>query len=124
MDATAAAPAASADFARRWAGAIGAETDASAVLSLERLTDRLAGALAADPFEARAGCEVGAALVGIRLGSADTIDGTVDCLSDLGEVLGVRRSVQDERLPDLIGAVVTGYAAAVQACADDEAPEE
>ena len=123
MEAVVAAPAASGDFARQWAAAIGAGSDRSAVVSLTRLTDRLAGALDADPFEAHAGCEVGAALVGIRLGSAETIDGTVECLSGLGEALGLEPSVQEDRLPDLIGAVVTGYAAAVQACAQDEGPE-
>jgi PAS domain S-box-containing protein len=110
-------------FAVRWAAALhGAGPPRPDVAATERvlarLVDRLAHALTADPFRPEAGYEVGAELFGIAAGgvTGEPLGATVTCLAGLPDHLGLEPRAAAERMPLLLGALVTGYTAALRAC--------
>jgi PAS domain S-box-containing protein len=112
-----------APFAANWAAALhGAGAPAADVAaterSLTRLVDRLARALTADPFRPETGHEVGAELFGIQTDGAagEPLGATVACLVGLPDALGLAPRTAAERMPLLLGALVTGYTAALRAC--------
>jgi len=107
-------------FAASWATALhGAGAPAADVETTERvltrLVDRLADALTADPFRPETGHEVGAELFGIHA-AGEPLGATVACLLRLPDAVGVDPATAAERLPSLLGALVTGYTAALKAC--------
>jgi PAS domain S-box-containing protein len=113
-----------ATFAARWAVALhGDGAPAAAVAATERvlarLVERLAAALTADPFRPGAGHEVGAELVGV-VAAGEPLGATVTCLAGLPDALGIDPRVAGERMPLLLGEVVTGYTAALRACTLEE----
>lgn len=91
---------------------------------LTRLTDRLAGALVAEPFFPAAGREVGAALFGSHLNDPETIGVCVACLAELPDALDVDADLARARMSELIGAVVTGYSAALGACTIEDLQQQ
>ena len=107
-------------FAASWAtalhgaGAVPADVETTERV-LTRLVDRLAHALSADPFRPETGHEVGAELFGIHA-TGEPLGATVACLLRLPEAVGVDPGTAAERLPSLLGALVTGYTAALKAC--------
>lgn len=112
-------------FARAWAAAAapppGRGPDpAAAVALLVRLTDRLGEALLAEPFHPSAGHEIGAALVGAGLTAPEVIGRTAEHLTGLPAALDADVDEVRDRVPALIGAVITGHAAARQACEREE----
>jgi PAS domain S-box-containing protein len=109
-----------ATFAARWAVALLGDGASATELAaterfLSRLVDRLAHALVDEPFRPEAGHEVGAELFGIHA-TDEPLGSTVTCLLGLPEVLGVDPRAAGERMPLLLGALVTGYTAALKAC--------
>ncbi|WP_091652329.1 putative bifunctional diguanylate cyclase/phosphodiesterase [Micromonospora pallida] len=81
---------------------------------LQGLTDRLAAALRAEPFDPRAGHQVGADLVTAHVASAEGLGRTIEIiqlrlLPDLGLVDDV-----EDRLARLLATVATGYARALR----------
>jgi PAS domain S-box-containing protein len=114
-------------FAARWAAALHAEAGsdesppdvAGTQRLLGRFVDRLADALLGEPFRPSAGHEVGAELFGARVGT-DRFGATVACLASLPDALGFDRRVTAERMPVLLGALVSGYTSALRACTLEE----
>jgi PAS domain S-box-containing protein len=107
-------------FAERWALAIlGAGASPKDVVAtarvLNRHVDRLADALTGDPFRPGAGHEVGAELFGVHA-PVEPLGATVTCLLDLPGALGIPPTTVVGRMPLLVGALVTGYTAALKAC--------
>ncbi|WP_344750420.1 bifunctional diguanylate cyclase/phosphodiesterase, partial [Micromonospora olivasterospora] len=113
-------PASPGAFARAWAKAVSGTsylpmTQVQLEALLQRLTDRLAEALQAEPLDLRTGHQVGAELVAAHIASAEGLGRTVEViqlrlLRDLGLV---GEDVQD-RLARLLATVATGYARALR----------
>jgi PAS domain S-box-containing protein len=115
-------------FAAAWAAALhgpagrAGDDVAATERQLTRLVERLASALVADPFVPDAGHEVGAELFGVhapRL-AAEPLGTSVACLAGLPDALGIRSAETGRRLPLLLGALVSGYTAALRACTMDD----
>ena len=124
-------------FAARWTAALrpegspdGAPADVTGTERLLlRFVDRLADALLGDPFQPGVGHEVGAELFGAHVG-ADPFGATVACLASLPdalvpqpdgrEVAPIDPRVAAERMPLLLGALVSGYTSALRACTLEE----
>lgn len=114
-------------FAARWAAALYSEASADGsppdVVGIERLlsrfVERLSDALLGEPFRPGAGHEVGAELFGAHVGT-DRFGATVGCLASLPDALGVDPRVARERMPVLLGALVSGYTSALRACTLEE----
>jgi diguanylate cyclase (GGDEF)-like protein len=108
-------------FARAWAKAVSGTsylpmTQAQLEALLQRLTDRLAEALVAEPFDLRVGYQIGAELVEAHVASAEGLGRTVEVvqlrlLRDLGLVAG---DVEEDRMARLLASVATGYARALR----------
>jgi PAS domain S-box-containing protein len=120
--------AARAAFAARWAAALhGPQASPADVAATERIlarfVDRLANALLSDPFQPGVGHEVGAEMFGAHVGG-DPFGATVACLASLPDALGVdphvSRRLASERMPLLLGTLVTGYTSALRACTLEE----
>jgi PAS domain S-box-containing protein len=121
-----------AGFAAAWAAALhGPDPDpredvATTERLLARLVERLATALTADPFVPGAGRGIGAELFGVhtpRLPGAEPLGTSVAVLAGLPDALGIAPDVAARRLPALLGALVTGYTAALRACTLEELEE-
>jgi PAS domain S-box-containing protein len=113
-----------AGFAASWAAALHGDGATAPEVetterALARLVDRLAQALTADPFRPETGHEVGAELFGIHA-TGEPLGATVACLLRLPEAAGIDPGTAAERLPLLLGALVTGYTAALKACTLEE----
>ncbi|MEV0003764.1 bifunctional diguanylate cyclase/phosphodiesterase [Micromonospora sp. NPDC050980] len=82
---------------------------------LQRLTDRLAQALRADPFDLRIGQQVGAELVQSHIASAEGLGRTVEVIQ-LRLVRDLDLVVDDveDRMARLLATVATGYARALR----------
>ncbi|MFG1674822.1 putative bifunctional diguanylate cyclase/phosphodiesterase [Micromonospora sp. NPDC049282] len=107
-------------FARAWAKAVSGTsylpmTQAQLEEVLQRLTDRLAQALRADPFDLRIGQQVGAELVQSHIASAEGLGRTVEVIQ-LRLVRDLDLVVDDveDRMARLLATVATGYARALR----------
>ncbi|MGW1057950.1 putative bifunctional diguanylate cyclase/phosphodiesterase [Micromonospora sp. NBC_01412] len=96
-------------------------TQAQLEALLQRLTDRLAEALVAEPFDRRVGYQVGAELVESHIASAEGLGRTIEVvqLRLLRDLRLVGEDVED-RLARLLATVATGYARALRARTLDE----
>ena len=107
-------------FARAWAKAVSGTsylpmTQAQLEALLHRLTERLAAALRAEPFDPRAGHQVGAELVAAHIASAE--GWAVPSRSSSSACCGTsacRRRQSRDRLARLLATVTTGYARALR----------
>ncbi|MFI7605061.1 putative bifunctional diguanylate cyclase/phosphodiesterase [Micromonospora sp. NPDC049366] len=82
---------------------------------LQRLTDQLAGALRAEPFDLRPGHRVGAELVANHIASAEGLGRTVEVVQlRLVRDLGLVADEVEDRMARLLAAVATGYARALR----------
>jgi diguanylate cyclase (GGDEF)-like protein len=107
-------------FAHAWAAAI-ADTgyvpmeQAELERFLAGLTRRLAASLRDQPFDQRAGQEIGAELVAAHITSAEGIGRTVEVIdARLLRDLGLADDHRRDRLARLLGALTTGYARALR----------
>ncbi|SCF41980.1 diguanylate cyclase/phosphodiesterase [Micromonospora marina] len=107
-------------FARAWAKAVSGTsylpmTQAQLEEMLQRLTDRLAQALRAEPFDLRIGQQVGAELVQAHIASAEGLGRTVEVIQ-LRLVRDLDLVVDDveDRMARLLATVATGYARALR----------
>ncbi|TYB37023.1 bifunctional diguanylate cyclase/phosphodiesterase [Micromonospora sp. AP08] len=107
-------------FARAWAKAVSGTsylpmTQAQLEALLQRLTERLALALRADPFDLRIGQQVGAELVQAHIASAEGLGRTIEVIQ-LRLVRDLDLAVDDveDRMARLLGTVATGYARALR----------
>jgi PAS domain S-box-containing protein len=112
-------------FAAAWAAALhgtapGSPDDVAVTeRRLTGLVERLAAALTATTFVPGAGREVGAELFGVHtphLPGTEPLGVSVAVLGGLPDALGIPAGVAAPRLPALLGALVTGYTAALRAC--------
>ncbi len=107
-------------FARAWAKAVSGTsylpmTQAQLEALLQRLTERLAAALAAEPFDLRVGHQVGAELVAAHITSAEGLGRTVEVVQlRLLRDLGLVGEDIEDRLARLLATVATGYARALR----------
>jgi PAS domain S-box-containing protein len=113
--------ASSTGFAQRWTERVldcgdGMLSEPDTNRLLTQLTERLADALVAEPFYPAAGREVGAALFGSHLNDPEVIGVSVAFLAELPDALGLAPDAARPRMAELLGAVVTGYSAALGAC--------
>ncbi|MFI5832814.1 putative bifunctional diguanylate cyclase/phosphodiesterase [Micromonospora sp. NPDC051300] len=82
---------------------------------LQRLTDRLAQAMRADPFDLRIGQQVGAELVQSHIASAEGLGRTVEVIQlRLVRDLDLVVDDVDDRMARLLATVTTGYARALR----------
>ncbi|NBE83819.1 putative bifunctional diguanylate cyclase/phosphodiesterase [Micromonospora rubida] len=96
-------------------------TQAQLEALLQRLTDRLAEALVAEPFDLRVGHQVGAELVESHIASAEGLGRTIEVAQlRLLRDLGLAGEDVENRLARLLATVATGYARALRACTLDE----
>lgn len=107
-------------FARAWAKAVSGTsylpmTQSQLEEMLQRLTDRLAQALRAEPFDLRIGQQVGAELVQAHIASAEGLGRTVEVIQ-LRLVRDLDLVVDDveDRMARLLATVATGYARALR----------
>ncbi|GHJ13953.1 hypothetical protein TPA0908_19480 [Micromonospora sp. AKA38] len=107
-------------FARAWAKAVSGTsylpmTQAQLEEMLQRLTERLAQAMRADPFDLRIGQQVGAELVQSHIASAEGLGRTVEVIQ-LRLVRDLDLDVDDveDRMSRLLATVATGYARALR----------
>jgi diguanylate cyclase (GGDEF)-like protein len=118
--ATVAAPARPGAFARAWAKAVSGTsflpmTQAQLEALLQRLTDQLADALLAEPFDLRPGHRVGTELVANHIASAEGLGRTVEVLQlRLIRDLGLVGDDVEDRMARLLAAIATGYARALR----------
>ncbi|MBQ0894272.1 bifunctional diguanylate cyclase/phosphodiesterase [Micromonospora sp. U56] len=90
-------------------------TQAQLELLLQRLTERLAGALRAEPFDPRVGHQVGAELVAAHIASAEGLGRTVEVIQlRLIRDLGLVADDVEDRMARLLATVATGYARALR----------
>ncbi|SBV30464.1 diguanylate cyclase/phosphodiesterase [Micromonospora krabiensis] len=107
-------------FARAWAKAVSGTSylpmpQAQLEALLQRLTDQLAGALQAEPFDLRPGHRVGAELVANHIASAEGLGRTVEVVQlRLVRDLGLVADDVEDRMARLLAAVATGYARALR----------
>ena len=107
-------------FARAWAKAVSGTsylpmTQSQLEEILQRLTDRLAQAIRAEPFDLRIGQQVGAELVQAHIASAEGLGRTVEVIQ-LRLVRDLDLVVDDveDRMARLLATVATGYARALR----------
>ncbi|MBO4141339.1 bifunctional diguanylate cyclase/phosphodiesterase [Micromonospora tulbaghiae] len=107
-------------FARAWAKAVSGTSylpmaQAQLEEMLQRLTERLAQALRAEPFDLRIGQQVGAELVQAHIASAEGLGRTVEVIQ-LRLVRDLDLVVDDveDRMARLLATVATGYARALR----------
>jgi diguanylate cyclase (GGDEF)-like protein len=114
------APPGLAAFARAWAKAVAGTSYLPMTRSqledlLCRLAERLAGALSSDPFDQRAGQQVGADLVAAHIASAEGLGRTLEVIQlRLLPDLGLAGEDLTDRMARLLAAVGTGYARALR----------
>ncbi|MGS2619342.1 putative bifunctional diguanylate cyclase/phosphodiesterase [Micromonospora sp. LZ34] len=107
-------------FARAWAKAVSGTsylpmTQAQLEALLQRLTEQLATALVAEPFDLRVGHRVGAELVAAHIASAEGLGRTVEVVQlRLVRDLGLVADDVEDRMARLLAAVATGYARALR----------
>ncbi|MFI7574129.1 putative bifunctional diguanylate cyclase/phosphodiesterase [Micromonospora sp. NPDC049497] len=107
-------------FAHAWAKAVAGtsylpQTQEQLEALLHGLTERLAAALLAEPFDLRAGQRVGAELVAAHVASAEGLGRTVEVLQlRLVRDLGLVADDVEDRMARLLAAVATGYARALR----------
>ncbi|MCI4061857.1 bifunctional diguanylate cyclase/phosphodiesterase [Micromonospora sp. R77] len=107
-------------FARAWAKAVSGTsylpmTQAQLEALLQRLTERLAGALQAEPFDLRTGQQVGAELVAAHIASAEGLGRTIEVIQlRLVRDLGLVADDVEDRMARLLATVATGYARALR----------
>jgi diguanylate cyclase (GGDEF)-like protein len=107
-------------FARAWAKAVSGTsylpmTQAQLEALLQRLTERLAVALRAEPFDLRIGQQVGAELVAAHIASAEGLGRTIEVIQlRLVRDLGLVADDMDDRMARLLATVATGYARALR----------
>jgi diguanylate cyclase (GGDEF)-like protein len=107
-------------FARAWAKAVTGTsylpmTHAQLEALLQRLTDRLAEALTAEPLGLRTGHQVGAELVAAHIASAEGLGRTIEVIQlRLLRDLGLIGEDYQDRLARLLATVATGYARALR----------
>ncbi|MFF5172013.1 putative bifunctional diguanylate cyclase/phosphodiesterase [Micromonospora sp. NPDC000089] len=90
-------------------------TQAQLEALLQRLTERLAGALLAEPFDHRVGLQVGAELVAAHIASAEGLGRTVEVIQlRLVRDLGLVADDVTDRMARLLATVTTGYARALR----------
>ncbi|MCX4470935.1 bifunctional diguanylate cyclase/phosphodiesterase [Micromonospora sp. NBC_01655] len=90
-------------------------TQAQLEALLQRLTDRLAEALVAEPFDLRVGHQVGAELVEAHIASAEGLGRTIEVVQlRLLRDLGLVGEDIEDRLARLLATVATGYARALR----------
>ncbi|WP_408630631.1 putative bifunctional diguanylate cyclase/phosphodiesterase [Micromonospora echinaurantiaca] len=107
-------------FARAWAKAVSGTsylpmTQDQLESLLQRLTEQLATALCAEPFDLRVGHRVGAELVAAHIASAEGLGRTVEVVQlRLVRDLGLVADDVEDRMARLLAAVATGYARALR----------
>ncbi|WP_018582922.1 putative bifunctional diguanylate cyclase/phosphodiesterase [Salinispora arenicola] len=107
-------------FAREWANAVTGTsylpmTQAQLTGLLSRLAGQLAAALLAEPFDLRAGQQVGTELVNAHIASAEALGRTVEVVQlRLVRDLGLVAEDVEDRMARLLAAVATGYARALR----------
>ncbi|XTZ18350.1 putative bifunctional diguanylate cyclase/phosphodiesterase [Micromonospora echinospora] len=107
-------------FARAWARAVSGTsylpiTQEQLEVFLQGLTDRLADAMRAEPFDPRVGHQVGIELVAAHIASAEGLGRTVEIIQlRLLHDLGLVADDAEDRLARLLATVATGYARALR----------
>ncbi|GLY20685.1 hypothetical protein Misp04_04170 [Micromonospora sp. NBRC 101691] len=107
-------------FARAWARAVSGTsylpmTQEQLEVFLQGLTDRLADAMRAEPFEPRVGHQVGIDLVAAHIASAEGLGRTIEIIQlRLLHDLGLVADDAEDRLARLLATVATGYARALR----------
>ncbi|WP_423790545.1 putative bifunctional diguanylate cyclase/phosphodiesterase, partial [Micromonospora globispora] len=107
-------------FARAWAKAVSGTsylpmTQAQLEALLQRLTEQLAVALQAEPFDLRIGQQVGAELVAAHIASAEGLGRTIEVIQlRLVRDLGLVADDVEDRMARLLATVATGYARALR----------
>ncbi|MFD0742636.1 putative bifunctional diguanylate cyclase/phosphodiesterase [Phytohabitans flavus] len=107
-------------FARAWAKAVTGTsylpvTPAQLEEFLEGLTIRLVEALYAEPFSLRRGYQIGAALVGAHIASAEGLGRTIEVIElHLLRDLGLAGDNLRDRMARLLGCVAIGYTRALR----------
>ncbi|RZU77283.1 diguanylate cyclase/phosphodiesterase [Micromonospora kangleipakensis] len=107
-------------FARAWAKAVSGTsylpmTQAQLESLLQRLTERLAMAIQAEPFDLRIGQQVGAELVSAHIASAEGLGRTIEVIQlRLVRDLGLVADEVEDRMARLLATVATGYARALR----------
>ncbi|MEU3456471.1 bifunctional diguanylate cyclase/phosphodiesterase [Micromonospora sp. NPDC006766] len=90
-------------------------TQAQLEALLQRLTDRLAVAIRAEPFDLRVGQQVGAELVQAHIASAEGLGRTIEVIQlRLLRDLGLVADDVEDRMARLLATVATGYARALR----------
>ncbi|MDZ5442682.1 bifunctional diguanylate cyclase/phosphodiesterase [Micromonospora sp. 4G57] len=90
-------------------------TEAQLEALLQRLTERLAAAIQAEPFDLRIGQQVGAELVAAHIASAEGLGRTVEVIQlRLVRDLGLVADEVEDRMARLLATVATGYARALR----------
>ncbi|WP_172876000.1 putative bifunctional diguanylate cyclase/phosphodiesterase [Micromonospora inositola] len=90
-------------------------TQAQLEALLQRLTERLAVAIQAEPFDLRIGQQVGAELVSAHIASAEGLGRTIEVIQlRLVRDLGLVADDVEDRMARLLATVATGYARAVR----------
>ncbi|MEU6076842.1 bifunctional diguanylate cyclase/phosphodiesterase [Micromonospora sp. NPDC047074] len=90
-------------------------TQAQLEMLLQRLTERLAAALQAEPIDLRVGHRVGTELVAAHIASPEALGRTVEVVQlRLARDLGLVGEEVEDRLARLLAAVTTGYARALR----------
>ncbi|WP_406046173.1 bifunctional diguanylate cyclase/phosphodiesterase [Micromonospora sp. NBC_00898] len=90
-------------------------TQAQLEALLQRLTERLAVAIRAEPFDLRIGQQVGAELVAAHIASAEGLGRTIEVIQlRLVRDLGLVADDVEDRMARLLATVATGYARALR----------
>ncbi|MEU8262893.1 bifunctional diguanylate cyclase/phosphodiesterase [Micromonospora sp. NPDC048999] len=90
-------------------------TQAQLEALLQRLTERLAVAIRAEPFDLRVGQQVGAELVQAHIASAEGLGRTIEVIQlRLLRDLGLVADDVEDRMARLLATVATGYARALR----------
>jgi diguanylate cyclase (GGDEF)-like protein len=107
-------------FARAWAKAVSGTsylpmTQVQLETLLQRLTERLATGLLAEPFDLRIGQQVGAELVAAHIASAEGLGRSIEVIQlRLLRDLGLVADDVEDRMARLLATVATGYARALR----------